>query len=119
MPLMVGTIPVYKGAPNVDNFVPPMSIIKVDDFASLEELAHYIKCVARRPRLYHYYTNWRNRTTARWHAITQEPHPLCRACQLVARDHPVLYNTSARVPRPGSLHPHAVGLQKPFQECMR
>ena len=31
-PLLVGVVPVYKGAPNVENFVPPHTIIKFDDF---------------------------------------------------------------------------------------
>jgi len=30
--LFAGTVPVYKGAPNVENFVPPHALIKVDDF---------------------------------------------------------------------------------------
>lgn len=40
---MAASIPVYKGAPNVVEFLPgPNSAILVDEFASPEELAKYI-----------------------------------------------------------------------------
>ena len=35
-PLLVGSVPVYAGAPNIENLVPPRSIIRLSDFATLE-----------------------------------------------------------------------------------
>jgi len=119
LPLMVGTIPVYKGAPNVDNYVPPMSIIKVDDFPTVRDLAHYLNCIARTPDLYHYYTSWRNRTSRWWESVTSAPHPLCRACQMVATDDPILHDVGHRIPRTRPLDPEAALLQKPFKQCLR
>ena len=119
-PLFVGTVPLYIGAPNIDNFVPPKSIIKVTDFPSVSALARYLKCLVRdRPDLYDHYLNWRNRTAPHWEQHKAMPHTLCRACQLVAADSPVLHNVSARIPRPRRyILPGAQGLQDPFKECL-
>jgi len=39
-----GTLPVYMGAPNVDNWLPAeKSIIKTDNFRDPKELAEYLK----------------------------------------------------------------------------
>jgi hypothetical protein len=35
-------VPVYKGAPNVKEYIPPDAAIYVDDFPSLQELAKYV-----------------------------------------------------------------------------
>ena len=65
-PLLVGTIPVYLGAPNVENFLPTNhSAILASDFTSVKQLAHYLSCVHRTRRLYEYYTSARS-TSAFW-----------------------------------------------------
>jgi hypothetical protein len=35
-------VPVYKGAPNVKEYIPPDAAIYVDDFPSLDELMKYV-----------------------------------------------------------------------------
>ncbi len=43
----------YLGAPNVENYAPPRSVILARDFANVRELAHYLRClVVERPDLY-------------------------------------------------------------------
>ena len=120
-PLWMGTVPVYIGAPNIDNFVPPRSIIKVTDFPSIPALAAYLKClVYERPDLYDYYLQWRNRTAGYWERLQRMVHPFCRACQLVAEDSPQLRNISARAPKARYwVWPEAQGLQRPFEECIK
>jgi len=57
--LKAGTIPIYYGASNIDSFVPSGSIIRVDQFESLEELASHLKeCMANKS-LYDSYHAWR------------------------------------------------------------
>jgi hypothetical protein len=57
--LKAGTIPIYFGAPNVDSFVPEGSIIRVDQFDSLEALAFHIKQCMVNKTLYNSYHKWR------------------------------------------------------------
>jgi hypothetical protein len=57
--LASGTLPVYLGASNVKDHVPPNSIIAVDDFATTQELAQYLAKVAENRTLYESYHSWR------------------------------------------------------------
>lgn len=57
--LDVGTVPIYFGAPNVLDLVPPNSIILASDFNSTEELAAYVKEVANDSVLYAEFHAWR------------------------------------------------------------
>lgn len=50
--LDAGSVPIYFGAPNVWDFVPPNSIIDGSKFSSMEELASYVKEVADDPIAY-------------------------------------------------------------------
>ncbi|KAI4389374.1 hypothetical protein MLD38_001606 [Melastoma candidum] len=54
-----GSVPIYFGAPNVMDFVPPHSIIDGNKFGSLEELANYVKSLANDPIAYAEYHAWR------------------------------------------------------------
>ena len=120
--LWTGTVPVYIGAPNIDNFIPPQSIIKVTDFPSIPALAAYLRClVHERPDLYDHYLDWRSRLRGSYYERKMSSvHPFCRACQLVAERDPVLGNVSARIPVPDhAIKPEARGLQAPFPECLR
>ena len=64
LPLMVGTVPIYFGAPNVVDYVPYRSIILLTDFPSIRHLSQYLHCIVHtKPHLYEFY--WRNRTTDR------------------------------------------------------
>ena len=58
--LKAGTIPVYLGAPNIDElFFPNHSFINVNDFSTTQELAHYLIEVANNETLYNSYHEWR------------------------------------------------------------
>eukprot|EP01012_Entosiphon_sulcatum_P024211 TRINITY_DN29390_c0_g1_i1.p1 TRINITY_DN29390_c0_g1~~TRINITY_DN29390_c0_g1_i1.p1 ORF type:complete len:496 (-),score=78.83 TRINITY_DN29390_c0_g1_i1:59-1522(-) len=117
-PMLAGTVPVYYGAPNIENYLPPRAAILVTDFPSIAALVHYLKCVAGRRELYEYYRAWRTRTSPYWQKMLSMPHPLCVACQLVARNDPILQNVSHRIPRPLPLQPENVGNQRPFEQCL-
>ncbi|KAK7277289.1 hypothetical protein RIF29_18440 [Crotalaria pallida] len=54
-----GAVPIYFGAPNVMDFVPPHSIIDGTKFSSMEELASYVKVLANDPVAYGEYHAWR------------------------------------------------------------
>jgi Glycosyltransferase family 10 (fucosyltransferase) C-term len=53
--LAAGTLPVYWGAPIIKDHVPPHSIIVVDDFATVEDLAKYLHQLAKDRTLYQSY----------------------------------------------------------------
>jgi len=55
-PFMVGSIPVYKGAPNVRDFLPgPHSAILANEFSGPKELAEFLVRVGKDQRLYNEY----------------------------------------------------------------
>eukprot|EP01112_Ceratiomyxa_fruticulosa_P017985 TRINITY_DN5694_c0_g1_i1.p1 TRINITY_DN5694_c0_g1~~TRINITY_DN5694_c0_g1_i1.p1 ORF type:complete len:404 (-),score=33.87 TRINITY_DN5694_c0_g1_i1:9-1220(-) len=61
-PLEAGTIPLYLGAPNVDEFLPSTrSIIKVNDFDSTDKLVEYLKFLAENETLYNQYLDWKSK----------------------------------------------------------
>lgn len=58
--LSAGAIPVYGGAPNVNDFVPDASsIVNMDDFKSPADLAAHLVRVAADEQLYNTYHAWR------------------------------------------------------------
>jgi Glycosyltransferase family 10 (fucosyltransferase) C-term len=57
--LASGTVPVYLGAPNVLEHVPPRSIILARDFDSARELIAYLASLAYNQTLYSTYHEWR------------------------------------------------------------
>ncbi|CAG8809124.1 20698_t:CDS:2, partial [Cetraspora pellucida] len=57
------SIPIYMGAPDIDNYVPPHSIIKVSDFKNVEDLAKHIYMVANNQTLYESYFEWKKDMT--------------------------------------------------------
>jgi len=58
-PLMAGTIPVYLGAPDVDEFMPADSYINASAFSSPAELASYLRHLIETPDAYEAYFAWR------------------------------------------------------------
>ncbi|XP_059630905.1 alpha-(1,4)-fucosyltransferase-like [Cornus florida] len=83
-----GAVPIYFGAPNVLDFVPPHSIIDGTKFGSLEELAIYVRALANDPVAYAEYHAWRRcgvlgnyRKTC---AVSLDTLP-CRLCEAVSR----------------------------------
>lgn len=58
--LIVGTVPVYMGAPNIEDFSPSShSVIRVNDFKSPADLATYLKFLDEHPPLYNEYLAWK------------------------------------------------------------
>lgn len=87
-PLDVGTVPIYFGAPNVLDFVPPHSIIDGSKFQTLQELADYVRKVGADPVLYAEYHAWR-RCGVMGHyghtrAVSLDSLP-CRLCAAVSQ----------------------------------
>ncbi|KAJ6807218.1 alpha-(1,4)-fucosyltransferase [Iris pallida] len=86
--LDAGSVPIYFGAPNVWDFVPPNSIIDGSQFSSLEELASYVKAVADDPVAYAEFHAWRrcgvmgNYGKARAASLDTLP---CRLCEFISR----------------------------------
>jgi hypothetical protein len=59
-PLVVGSVPVYLGAPNIEDFVPgDHCFIKVSDFAGPRELAEYLLMLDRDDEEYARYFDWK------------------------------------------------------------
>ncbi|CAI9282091.1 unnamed protein product [Lactuca saligna] len=83
-----GAVPIYFGAPNVMDFVPPHSIIDGSKFKSMEELADYVKALANDPVGYAEYHAWRrcgvvgNYGDTRATSLDTLP---CRLCEAVSR----------------------------------
>ncbi|KAL0365805.1 UNVERIFIED_CONTAM: Alpha-(1,4)-fucosyltransferase [Sesamum radiatum] len=83
-----GAVPIYFGAPNVWDFVPPHSIIDGTQFSSMEQLASYIKSLANDPVAYAEYHAWRrcgvlgNYGKSRAASLDTLP---CRLCEAVSR----------------------------------
>ncbi|KAM9977776.1 hypothetical protein ACTFIR_011648 [Dictyostelium discoideum] len=57
--LLSGSIPIYMGSPNVDEWVPNKSIIKTDDFKSPKELVDYIVYLSKNKTAYEEYFEWK------------------------------------------------------------
>ncbi|KAL3921453.1 MAG: hypothetical protein SGILL_002738 [Bacillariaceae sp.] len=79
-----GTLPVYFGAPNIKEHVPEKSIVVVDDFESVDDLAQYLVRLANNKILYESYHQWRyqpmDETFANKYAFT-DTHSTCRICK--------------------------------------
>lgn len=87
--LSAGAIPVYGGAPNVDEFVPePAAIINMDDFDSPAQLAAHLVRVAADEALYDAHHRWRFNETilARLRDVDRNHRGYyeCKVCQHIA-----------------------------------
>ncbi|XP_071710759.1 alpha-(1,4)-fucosyltransferase [Rutidosis leptorrhynchoides] len=83
-----GAIPIYFGAPNVMDFVPPHSIIDGTKFKSIDELVEYVKALANDPIGYAEYHAWRRCGVLGNYGVTRaaslDTLP-CRLCEAVSR----------------------------------
>eukprot|EP00934_Nitzschia_sp_Nitz4_P000456 Nitzschia sp. Nitz4//scaffold45_size130396//119722//120969//NITZ4_003473-RA/size130396-processed-gene-0.233-mRNA-1//-1//CDS//3329552470//456//frame0 len=123
--LQSGTLPVYYGAPNVKEHVPPNSVVFVDDFSTTEELADYLVKLSNDKKLYESYHAWRSKPLdenfKRKYAFTAV-HSTCRMCKWAyAKRHGLAWNHPAQeVEQPRVSHQtclNKLGLIKhPFQE---
>ena len=64
--LASGVVPVYFGAPNIEEYVPDGSIINVDDFNSTEDLAKHLILCMHNETLYNSYHAWRFKPLPEW-----------------------------------------------------
>jgi len=86
--LEAGTIPLYLGADNVDEFLPnTKSIIKVNDFENTDKLVEYLKAVASNETLFNEYMAWKTKPFSRnfQRAIDRGVNSIpCRVCRYLA-----------------------------------
>ncbi|CAF1442202.1 unnamed protein product [Didymodactylos carnosus] len=60
-PLLSGSVPIYLGAPNVEDWLPCEScIIDLRKFKTPKDAAHYLKMVSMNRTLYESFHQWRN-----------------------------------------------------------
>lgn len=82
--LEAGVVPVYYGAPNIAEHVPPKSIIDANSFGTSQELAEYLNVVASNRTLYESYHEWRKlplpESFSNKYKFT-EVHSTCRTCR--------------------------------------
>eukprot|EP01134_Creolimax_fragrantissima_P002227 CFRG2227T1 len=64
--LQAGTLPVYHGAPNIDEYVPPGSIIKLSDYADTDKLGEYLHYLEGNETAYNEYHVWRYKPLPSW-----------------------------------------------------
>lgn len=86
-PLISGAVPVYLGAPNIDNFVPgEHCFINVNDFPSPKELADYITKCCNDPKEYQSFFQWKQKELLPSFiekAQIQKTPPFIRLCELL------------------------------------
>jgi hypothetical protein len=86
-PLIAGSIPVYLGAPNVDEFAPgDRSYINVNDFASMKDLAQFLDSVDDSE--YHVWRDRPLRTEFTDKVVRTLGEPFDSVCDLVSRAAP-------------------------------
>lgn len=86
--LDAGAVPIYFGAANVWDLIPPHSIIDASKFKTMESLASYVKKVAADPLLYAEYHAWRRcglmGNYRKTKAVSLDSLP-CRLCAIVSK----------------------------------
>eukprot|EP01062_Namystynia_karyoxenos_P024678 TRINITY_DN19645_c0_g1_i1.p1 TRINITY_DN19645_c0_g1~~TRINITY_DN19645_c0_g1_i1.p1 ORF type:complete len:539 (+),score=136.79 TRINITY_DN19645_c0_g1_i1:96-1619(+) len=134
-PLLAGAIPVYLGAPNVENFLPTRTAaILAVDFPSVASLARYLRCLLSRPGDLQEYLSWRDREPFQsWRFFRDAYPPLCAVCMHISdaarRKEPRAWLRRLRATLQGaeSRRPKVVpyvfaenrGAQRPLPHCFR
>ncbi len=83
-PLIAGSVPVYRGAPNADQFAPgERCFINALDFGSPRELADYLNVLAGDPDRYDTYLAWKGMPLRRGFLdlVQRRTSPWCRLCE--------------------------------------
>ncbi|KAF2077499.1 hypothetical protein CYY_001198 [Polysphondylium violaceum] len=57
--LLSGSVPIYMGAPNIDDWVPKGSVIKTSDFKNPKHLADHLNYLLNNHTAYNEYFNWK------------------------------------------------------------
>jgi hypothetical protein len=85
-PLIAGSVPVYKGAPNIVDFVPAdHCFINVDDFRGPRELADYLRMLDDDPVKYEAYLTWKTQPFRRSFVDLVETQRMDYRCRLCRR----------------------------------
>lgn len=86
-PLLVGAVPVYYGAPNIDLFAPgDHCYVDVRKYKTVVALSAHLKACCEDPVLYAQYQQWRKqplRFSFIEKAAQQQVHPFIRLCHLI------------------------------------
>lgn len=89
-PLLAGAVPVYFGAPNIDEFAPgDHCYVNVRKFRSPTDLAVHLQACLNDPLLYAQYQAWRKqplRPSFIQKAAVQRIHPYIRLCRLIKEE---------------------------------
>lgn len=89
-PLLAGAVPIYFGAPNIDEFAPGDNCyVDVRKYNTAEELAAHLKACLKEPALYEQYQQWRKqplREAFVLKAAQMQVHPFIRLCRLVKEE---------------------------------
>ena len=65
-PLLAGTVPVYRGAPNAAEFAPEHSFIDAEAYGGPRGLAEYLRHLLHSPAEHAAYFAWRQRPLPNW-----------------------------------------------------
>eukprot|EP01112_Ceratiomyxa_fruticulosa_P010385 TRINITY_DN2748_c0_g1_i1.p1 TRINITY_DN2748_c0_g1~~TRINITY_DN2748_c0_g1_i1.p1 ORF type:complete len:392 (+),score=75.01 TRINITY_DN2748_c0_g1_i1:110-1177(+) len=86
--LITGAVPVYMGAPNIEEFVPQNSVIKTTDFHSPKDLADYLRMLDENEHEYNKYLSWRKEGLHQKfiNLLNKTSDPFCEYCKK-AKDH--------------------------------
>jgi len=86
-PLIAGSVPVYLGAPNIEEFAPgDKCYINLNSFGSLKELAEYLLMLDANEQQYREYLSWKDRPFRPLFVRKIEErrvHPFVRLCYVV------------------------------------
>ena len=84
-PLAAGSVPIYLGAPNIDDFAPGRKcFINVRDFKSPKDLALYITKLDKDDEAYNEYFKWKTKPfTEKFNTfiLVSQEHPFIRLCK--------------------------------------
>ena len=87
-PLRAGSVPVYRGAPNVEVFAPgPNAFIDASCFSGPRELAEFLTFLDNDDQAYRRYFAWREVGLSehfRAHLARRGAEPFCRLCKMAA-----------------------------------
>jgi Glycosyltransferase family 10 (fucosyltransferase) C-term/Fucosyltransferase, N-terminal len=92
-PLIAGSVPIYLGAPNIDEFAPAKKCyIDVNSFPSTKELVDYLMLLNNDDSLYRQYLAWKDtpfqqRFLQKLEAVQR--HPFLRLCELIKASDPI------------------------------
>lgn len=89
-PLLAGAVPIYLGAPNIEEFSPGENcFVDVCDFDSPQQLASFLSRLCRDEKLYNRFLDWKKASLFPdfLHKTEgQKVHPFIRLCELISEE---------------------------------